>query len=37
MGLKINEKSLENNTKYMLMTRRPAPFKNLNVLHFSFE
>ncbi|KAF0764226.1 putative transposon-derived protein F52C9.6 [Aphis craccivora] len=33
MGLKINE----NKTKYMLMTRDPAPFKILNVHQFSFE
>jgi hypothetical protein len=33
MGLKINEIK----TKYMLMSRRPATFQNLNVHHFSFE
>jgi len=33
MGLKINE----NKTKYMLMTKYPAPFQNLNVHQFSFE
>jgi len=33
MGLKINE----NKTKYMLMTRYPAPFQNLNIHQFSFE
>lgn len=33
IGLKINE----NNTKYMLMSRYPAPFQNLNVHQFFFE
>lgn len=33
MGLKINE----NKTKYMLMSRHPAPFHNLSVQPFSFE
>lgn len=27
----------ENKTKYMLMNRHPAPFKNVNVHQFSFE